>query len=702
MAAIATVGSFGSPWWIPGAVALVMAIAGSLLEHRNRPLGAAIGALSVASLSHMGDIGFHGLASLLALIAVAPVLWSAYERCSRDDRRLIRRVATVTAVVLAAIGVTGLIAAMSARSQLSRAASNTRTGLHAVRDADQDLAVSRFTSAEGTFDSAGRTLSAPWVQPARLVPVLSQHISAMSAVADSGETLAAAGATAARDAPYHDLTTAQGRVDVEALASMQAPVAASLDALRAAQARLELGRSRWLTPPVRSAFDEFKSEIDDAVPSVELAAEGLGVMPEMLGADGIRRYLVLFTNPAETRFFGGFVGAYGVIKADRGQISLERSGSIDELNELADGTTRDLSEFDQFMLRYGRYFPERYFQNVTASPDMPTNAAVARELYRQTTGQSIDGVMAIDPIAIEALLKITGPVHVEGVDEVLTAKNAADYLLHEQYLTEQTNRSQRTDRLAAAAHATFEALIEGELPGPQKLGNILGPAMHQGRLAFSVFDVAEEHFLSRVGITGDFMSETASDYLSVRTSNANPNKIDTFLDRSISYDASYDPTTGAVKATATVKLTNHAPDTGLPRYVIGNDRDKPEGSNTTYMSLYTPLQVTSATVDGQPTGVEPQSEFGGPVYSLLVTIPSDATVTVSFSLEGAVTAGESYSLDVLSQPIVNEDRLEVSLSTPVPDVIIREGDGLDTDGTRAGFTGSIDRSRRFAARFASR
>ena len=41
--------------------------------------------------------------------------------------------------------------------------------------------------------------------------------------------------------------------------------------------------------------------------------------------------------------------------------------------------------------------------------------------------------MYVDPIALAALLKLTGPVHVDGLSYPLTSANAAQFLLHDQY-----------------------------------------------------------------------------------------------------------------------------------------------------------------------------------------------------------------------------------------------------------------------------
>lgn len=62
----------------------------------------------------------------------------------------------------------------------------------------------------------------------------------------------------------------------------------------------------------------------------------------------------------------------------------------------------------------------RYPQDVNLSPDFPTAAALFAKMYTDRTGTAVDGVVAIDPVALSYLLEGTGPVEV-GDGVVLTS-----------------------------------------------------------------------------------------------------------------------------------------------------------------------------------------------------------------------------------------------------------------------------------------
>ena len=123
-------------------------------------------------------------------------------------------------------------------------------------------------------------------------------------------------------------------------------------------------------------------------------------------------------------------------------------------------------------------------------------------------------------------------------------------------------------------------------------------------LAFSP-DPAVESLFRRLGMDGAFPVPHGGDFLSVRESNNGANKIDAYMQRSITYDASYRPDTGAIDSTLTVKLTNSAPAGGLPDIVLANPDGRPRGTNEMILTVYSPLSVTTATADGN------QQRFGG-------------------------------------------------------------------------------------------
>jgi hypothetical protein len=147
------------------------------------------------------------------------------------------------------------------------------------------------------------------------------------------------------------------------------------------------------------------------------------------------------------------------------------------------------------------------------------------------------------------------------------------------------------------------------------------------------------------------------------------NKVDLFLRRSVAYDVQWDPSTGAVRSTATITLTNEAPASGLPDYILDNNVgalrpggvDMPKGWNYTFLTLYTPLNALRGTIDGEPLGLEVLPELGRNAVSVFVELAPGATRTIVVELEGSL-APDEYVLDLAAQPLVEPEQAAVTVT----------------------------------------
>ncbi len=695
LTAVAAVGGWALA---PAVVALgCVFVANESARRRRRIARAAAGGLAAIALLNLPGIAFHGAETLVAIAAVLPLLPSSDRRSPPAVRRRARRVVAWGAGALVLVGVVTAVAAAMAAPSLVKGGDGAQAGLNAAGQGAQAGSAQSFTTAEAEFSRASTLLDGPWMLPARVVPIVSQHVRAMSTVARSGHELSEAAGAAATAAPYKELTTESGRVDLDQVRRMQEPVRVASEALAAAEDDMNEARSPWLLGPVATALDDVVDKVAEARPEVSLAADGLQVAPGLLGGDGDRRYLVLFTTPAETRNLGGFTGAYAVLEARDGDVDLATSGPVADL--IVPPGVREITGHDEFLERYDRYRPERLFQNVTASPDMPTVAEVAASLYEQSTAQPVDGVLVVDPFALEAFLQLTGPVDVEGIDMPISAENVVEFLLRDQYVAFDTN-TDRQDKLQDIGRATFDALTDRSLPGPARLGDVLGPAVAGKHLMFVPFDPAAQAFMGRLGTLGSFARPERSDFLSVRMANLRANKIDVFVHRDVSYDLAYDPATGLVEGTVRVRVRNEAPASGLPEYVIGAAGSVvPQGTARMLTAVYTPLDAIGATLDGEPIGLEPQREAGANVFTAPVTVPSASEVVLEVQLRGVVEGmGTTYRLLASSQPLANADQLAVTVSG-AEGATVTGGQGVDVAGGVARAEGEWTIDQRLRVRF---
>lgn len=662
LAGVAAVASADDgPLAIAGA-ALAIAIIGGMMS-RRRLIGAASAALAVQALLRLPDLGFNGASALVALGAVTPVLVSGYLMLPRRQRKLVHRVgicAAAFAVMAATLFAFSVLAAVTGvRSGIDR----VHDGLVAAGDGDMTYAAQLFSESSDSLDSASSMLGAWWAKPARLVPVLAQQARALDDATASAADVAESAGAAAEAADFEKLRYIGGQIDVEALRATQEPLDEAVASMAAASKALEDADSPWLLPIVRSRVDRFAAELAETRDEVELAAIGARAAPGLVGGDGPRTYLVLFTQPAETRGLGGFVGGYAELRAQNGEIRLATSGKGGELARAPGAERRTISGPAEYLDRYGRFRPEKYVQDVTLSPDFPSVAQVSAELYEQITGRRVDGVIAVDPYGLQELLSFTGPVSVQGLDRRLTAENAADFLIRDQYLLfdpaeGREEEIERRDVLADVGAEAFDELVTGDIPGPRRVGDVLGPVVAERHLMAFGFHEEDQRFFEALGATGALVGPADRDAFMLVTQNKGNNKIDAYLHRSIDYVVAFDATTGELEATATITLRNDAPPAGLPLAIIGsNDQGLPLGTNAMFFSFYTPHLVREIRLDGEEWQTEVQREGGYRVYSRFLELGPGQEIIIEIDLMGELPAGGTYELQVLQQPVVHPDQL---------------------------------------------
>jgi hypothetical protein len=499
-------------------------------------------------------------------------------------------------------------------------------------------------------------------------------------------TLTSAAQTAAvgvRQEPaidYHRLDYHDGKIDLARLSAMKGPMSILDRQLRTTDHQLAELSSSWLAGPLADRVASLRTEIGRAQHSADLAVEAAKVLPAMLGGDGVRHYFIAFMSPSESRGYDGFVGSYGLLTADDGHVSLTQSGQAGDLEALLPPGGATLRGVPGFLARYGQLDPGPYIRDATLSPDLPTVASVLSQEYVQAGGVPVDGVLAIDPYGLAALLHFTGPIQVPGLPVPLTSQNAAYVLLKEQYTTfdaGETNEDLlRHDFLQAALHVAFGKLVDGSLPAPQALAAALDPAVVQGRISFWSFHRNEQPLLRRLGIDGSFPAADGGDLLAVTTQNAGANKIDAFLHTSVLDHVTFNPSNGDVASEVTITLTNDAPASGLPPIVIDSpaDPDLPPGTNRMWLTLYSPLVFEGASIDGQPETMSSGVEVGVKAYSNFIDVPPGATVTLRVRLAGEVASRAAFAMSVRLQPAANPVRGVVEV-TPAGTWRLKTTDG---------------------------
>ena len=173
---------------------------------------------------------------------------------------------------------------------------------------------------------------------------------------------------------------------------------------------------------------------------------------------------------------------------------------------------------DDYRTRYTQFDPATTLQNVNLSPDFPSVAQVLMSLAPQAGLTKVDGVLAVDPQGLAALLELTGPVDVVGWPTPISAENVVKVTLSEAY-AEFAETPERADFLGDVAQVAVDAATSGNLGRPAQIAKVLGAAAHSGHLILAFARPEEQQLAVELGVSGR-MEPVRSDAVALTSSNA--------------------------------------------------------------------------------------------------------------------------------------------------------------------------------------
>ena len=425
--------------------------------------------------------------------------------------------------------------------------------------------------------------------------------------------------------------------DVNSLTEASRGTTVSLPQLAALQANVQkvaasftlMERSSGgLIDPIGSDRNQFNADLNKIVTKLNNGDQILSYMSTFLGSQGPRTYLLATENQAEMRDQGSVLSV-AQIHANNGNLSLDTPVDIGAYT-LKTPVDYPIPPGTQAV--FGIDQPTLLWQSANVTADFPWTGGDLLAMYRQATGISDDGVVAVDVHALAGLLSISGPVHVPGIPGQVTADNAESLLLDQLYQQyPKGSQTARKDELAAVATATINK-ISSEHVDLAALAHVLADEVAGRHLLLYDIQPSLQTILTQYGASGavDTTDPTHSFHLAVE--NATATKLDYFTATAIRQRVVVLPS-GAADVFTTVTVTNHAPSGHAPSYQLGPDN-------------------FASHVSGQYIGI---AYFWGPAGSVQVNSTAESGLRVS-SANLNILAGHHQTVTfstVIPRAVVN-------------------------------------------------
>ena len=119
---------------------------------------------------------------------------------------------------------------------------------------------------------------------------------------------------------------------------------------------------------------------------------------------------MLAANNSEMRVGSGTFLQIGLLTIDHGSLKLDAMRSFSDY-PVPKGEVPLTGDFAD---RWGFLEPNTEWRNLGSSPQFPSQAELASGMWKAATGKPVDGVLALDVVALKDLLAATGPVRLDG------------------------------------------------------------------------------------------------------------------------------------------------------------------------------------------------------------------------------------------------------------------------------------------------
>ena len=592
-----------------------------------------------------------------------------------------RWVLVVAGLLFAATAVT-LFVALSVALDLAAARRTLFVAPQRLETEDVEDALARLERAEGTLESL----------PARAVgwlPVVKQNFDAVHAVAEGAAPLLTAALELGRaiDEVQAEEVFVEGAVNLELLGGLEAPLRDEVGALADLAEIVEARRNGWLLPPLWSDLNELLDRLEELERSTGTAADMIALAPQMLGGGEPRTYLVALLNNTELRGAGGILSGVGSVTVRNGRMSL---GDFQHYRQLAgDPPYRKVPAPADFEEHFGAYQADTTrWVTASSSPDVPDVALVTSRLFEVTAGIKTDGVIFVDPRGLAALMPPAAKIDVPTTQTSLTAEELPTYVYRDAYSELGGAVSRRRDSLIGLGEAAFDVILERGFTRPSVL-RAIGESFAGGHLSMISFEAEESRVLESSNLSRD-LGAPSYDGILATVQNIGGNKLDSYARRSIHHGCRIDGDSPARCATE-VTIQNQTP-AGLTRFEY---QYRPYGLFKNVVEIYIPAaaKVVSVEADGESADYFEAPEDGFEAIGVYVEIPrgGEAKIAVAYDLPHE----DSYSLEVLPQPLVDDARLRVELA--VPSAWTVDGPEGVVRGDVAVWEGELDRIIEFHA-----
>ncbi|KAB8287241.1 Methyl-accepting chemotaxis protein [Bifidobacterium ramosum] len=569
---------------------------------------------------------------------------SSHARAIPKQRHIGRWIALVIILLVlaaaAAAGTAGLKlyrSAMSAKGHLTKAISTAQS----LKDGDLTTSLTNLDGIIGTMQTetaaAKQDLSDPLWTIAEKAPVYGTDIksvrTAVDTLDDFAQTTLPQLKTAANTLLKSNLSDGNGGLNLEPIMAANKQFAAANKTLTAQAKTIDDLPDAKLSV-IQNALSKGKTQLTNISGKVDQLTGILNMLPNFLGVNGARNYVILAQTNSEIRGAGGMAGSVGSFSADNGKITV---------NEFHPNAEFHGNATDQIGDGQATLFSDLYFgtaiHNITSTPDYPQVARMASEFWQQQSfGGASDGVMSLDPVALQAMIGATGPVTINGT--TFDGTNTAEFLLNKVYIDIPVAQ-QDSYFTGTAAQVIANMFSNMDATKMMKLAKAMMDMAEQRHFYFWSFHDEDTATLRSAGVTGEITSDAKNPVVGMYLNEMYASKIDWYVDRKTTVQKTGTTADGGATYHVTTTFTNRltaAENASLPSYINLNT---PNGTAGDRVILFAPTGGSITNISASNgAGFTEVAAYDRSTYLGQLDIPVGTTITLEYDVTTGAGAAD--------------------------------------------------------------
>lgn len=406
---------------------------------------------------------------------------------------------------------------------------------------------------------------------------------------------------------------------------------------------------------LKEKLSQYKKLIDKARSAALL-------LPALTGG-GSKSYLVLLQNNGELRPTGGFIGSVAKISFENGKLKKVDTNDVYEI----DGQLRIHVEPPK-ELKEGLNQNDWYLRDSNWEPDFPTSARQAQWFYNKETGESVNGVIAIDITSVQDLLSAVGSLELPDYDKKITEANLFQEAITHAEVGFFPGSKAKKSFLTALEAALFNKLFFVPNQNWPQIVASLGRSLEQKHISIYLNDpklfsyAVSQSWQSSLPRVSDPVEGKSVDLLVPVEANLGANKANFYIDRRYLLETIIGKE-GDIRHNLKITYTNRSPADTFPA-----------GSYKNRMRLYMPFGTSLHRVLWGGTDITKEvtifADYGRSAISFLIELGAKESkdLVIDYTYPGSLSFKDKksiYRLDVIKQAGTLKDSFEWKMSYPI-------------------------------------